>query len=262
MSEDPDVLGRWRAPRLDDFAVNLAKSGLVDPLVVSRALADLDPEPATDASIRLARRLLQAGALTSYQARKVLGGATQGFVLGGYRILRPIGEGGMGKVFLAVHETDGRRVAIKVLPPKKALGDEQALNRFRREMDLSRRVQHPNLARTLEVGSEGDIHFMVWSTSRARASTSSSSVGAAGLYASPTPHDTSSRCSTASAPRTPAGSSTATSSPRTSWSRPRAARSSSTSAWPAPRARPACSRSPTSSSARSTTPAPSSSATP
>ncbi len=158
MREDP---GRSRAPRLDDFAANLARSGLVDPQVVSRALADLDPEPAADASIRLARRLMQTGALTPYQARKVLAGATQGFDLGGYRILQPLGEGGMGKVFLAVHKADGRRVAMKVLPPKKALGDEHALNRFRREMDLSRRVQHPNLARTLEVGSEGDIHFMV-----------------------------------------------------------------------------------------------------
>lgn len=160
MRADPDDPGHARTPRLDVFVANLARSGLVDPQVVSRVLADLDPDPAADASTRLARRLLQAGALTTYQARKVLSGATQGFDLGGYRIHRPIGEGGMGKVFLAVHMTDGRRVAIKVLPPKKA-GEEQALNRFRREMDLSRRVHHPNLARTLEVGSEGDIHFMV-----------------------------------------------------------------------------------------------------
>ena len=184
---------------------NLARSGLVDPLVVSRALADLDPEPAADASVRLARQLMQTGALTPYQARKVLAGATQGFFLGGYRILRPLGEGGMGKVFLAVHETDGRRVAIKVLPPKKALAEEQALNRFRREMDLSRRVQHPNLARTLEVGSEGDIHFMVMEYVAGESLYQLVKGGAAARCASPTPRGTSSRCSTASAPRTPAG---------------------------------------------------------
>src|SRR5688572_8236804 len=119
MREGPDGPGRAPAPRLDEFVANLARSGLVDPPVVSRALADLAPEPASDASLRLAGHLLQAGTLTSYQARKVLAGVTQGFDLGGYRILQPLGEGGMGKVFLAVHKADGRRVAMKVLPPKK-----------------------------------------------------------------------------------------------------------------------------------------------
>src|SRR5205807_1709321 len=85
-----------------------------------------------------------------------------GFFLGGYRVLRQLGEGGMGKVYLAVKEGgDGQKVAIKVLPPKKALEEGQALKRFLREMELSQRVQHPNIARTLEVGLEGDVHFMV-----------------------------------------------------------------------------------------------------
>jgi serine/threonine-protein kinase len=52
-------------------------------------------------------------------------------------------------------------VAIKVLPPRKALEEVNVLRRFRREMDLSRRCRHPNLARTLSVGNEGDVHFMV-----------------------------------------------------------------------------------------------------
>ena len=56
---------------------------------------------------------------------------------GRYRILRPLGEGGMGKVFLAARDRDGQQVAIKVLPPKRALQEEEALLRFRREMDLS-----------------------------------------------------------------------------------------------------------------------------
>ena len=105
--------------------------------------------------------LVQQGSLTAYQARKLLSGATRGFFLAGYRILRPLGEGGMGKVFLGSRDRDGQHVAIKVLPPKRAVQEEQALLRFRREMDLSRRVQHPNLARTIEVGREGDIYFMI-----------------------------------------------------------------------------------------------------
>jgi serine/threonine-protein kinase len=148
-------------PRLDEFVSNVARTGLVPPNDLARARAVLPNGSASDAAARLAKQLVRQGLLTAYQARKVLAGATFGYFLGGYRILRPLGQGGMGKVFLAAHETDGQRVAIKVLPPKKAAEEGQALRRFRREMELSRRVQHPNLARTLGVGQEGDVHFMI-----------------------------------------------------------------------------------------------------
>jgi serine/threonine protein kinase len=147
--------------QLDDFAENVAMSGLVPTDGLTHARARLDREPAADAAVRLARLLVQQGLLTAYQARKLLAGATRGFFLGGYRILRPLGEGGMGKVFLAVNEQTFGKVAIKVLPPRKALEVAGSLIRFRREMELSQRCDHPNVARTLAVGAEGDVHFMV-----------------------------------------------------------------------------------------------------
>ena len=147
--------------RLDQFVANLAKSGLVAPFALERAQSQLPDGPSSDAAVRLARLLIQQGALTTYQARKVLAGATKGFFLGDYRILRSLGEGGMGKVYLAANQKDGLRVAIKVLPPSKAADGGQALLRFRREMELSRRMNHPNLARTLDVGRAGGVHFMV-----------------------------------------------------------------------------------------------------
>ncbi|HKI20847.1 MAG TPA: serine/threonine-protein kinase, partial [Isosphaeraceae bacterium] len=146
--------------RLDDFTANAVKSGLVPPEILTGFQARLELASAEDAPVRLARQLIQNGWLTSYQAKKLLAGATLGFFLGGYRLLRPLGEGGMGKVFLAV-DNDENRVAIKVLPPRKALEEENALRRFRREMDLSQRCSHPNLARTLSAGNEGDVYFMV-----------------------------------------------------------------------------------------------------
>ncbi len=83
--------------RLVDFTDNVAKSGLVPPGILSEAQSQLPAEPAADASIRLARRLIQDGWLTAYQAKKILGGATRGFFLGGYRLLRPLGAGGNGQ---------------------------------------------------------------------------------------------------------------------------------------------------------------------
>ena len=130
------------------------------PSSCRRCVPQIEPGPAADASLRLARKLVERGWLTSYQAKKLLSGATRGFFLGGYRLMRPIGEGGMGKVFLAINDRK-EQVAIKVLPPRKAAEEDNALQRFRREMELSRRCSHPNLARTKAVGSEGDVHFMV-----------------------------------------------------------------------------------------------------
>jgi serine/threonine protein kinase len=86
---------------------------------------------------------------------------TKGFFLGGHRILRRLGQGGMGKVYLALSEPDGFKVAIKVLPPRLAEEGGQPLKRFRREMDLSQRVKHPNLARTIDVGDADGVYFMI-----------------------------------------------------------------------------------------------------
>jgi serine/threonine protein kinase len=147
--------------RLDDFVSNLEKTGLVRPADLEAARAQIAHVPESVAPVRLARLLIEEGRLTPYQARKVLAGATRGFFLGDYKILRPLGEGGMGKVYLGLGIKSGMRVAIKVLPPRKALEEENALRRFRREMELSQRLHHPNIARTVEVGEAHGAHFMV-----------------------------------------------------------------------------------------------------
>jgi serine/threonine protein kinase len=146
---------------LEQFVANLAETGLVTGADIEGARALLAPDPAEDAPVRLARLLVEQGALTPYQARKVLSGRTRGFFLGGFRILKPLGEGGMGKVYLAARPGDGRRVAVKVLPRTRALEERNALSRFRREMELSQRINHPNIARTLGVGDEDGVHYMI-----------------------------------------------------------------------------------------------------
>lgn len=140
----------------DEFLECVARSGLV-----SRSELASHRSPGGRDAAAVARGLVQKGLLTQYQARKLLAGATRGFFLGGYRILRPLGEGGMGKVYLASHEKEGGRVAIKVLPPRRAKEESNSLARFKREMELSMRCDHPNVARTLTFGNDGDVHFMV-----------------------------------------------------------------------------------------------------
>ncbi len=147
--------------RLDEFTANVAKSGLVPPEVV-----DLHPIAARSPAGR--RRGGAAGAATD---RRGLAHGLPGPQAPCRE--RPAGsswaaidssahwaKGAWGK-FTWPSATIASNVAIKVLPPRKALEEENALRRFRREMDLSQRCSHPNLARTLSVGNDGDVHFMV-----------------------------------------------------------------------------------------------------
>jgi eukaryotic-like serine/threonine-protein kinase len=107
-----------------------------------------------------ATRLVQAGILTPFQARLILQGKHKGFRLGPYRILNQIGAGGMGQVFLAEHAALRRRVALKVLPPKRAL-DAENVDRFYREARAAAALDHPNIVHAYDVACERGTHFLV-----------------------------------------------------------------------------------------------------
>ncbi len=64
--------------------------------------------------------------------------------IGDYEILRPIGHGGMGSVYLARHTKLGREVALKVLASHR-LADPKMRDRFESEMRAVGRLSHPNI---------------------------------------------------------------------------------------------------------------------
>ena len=73
----------------------------------------------------------------------------------GYRIIRPIGAGGMGAVFEAEETTIGRRVAIKALLPE-LLSDERNIQRFEREAKSMSLVRHPSVIDVFAFGKLDD----------------------------------------------------------------------------------------------------------
>jgi serine/threonine-protein kinase len=85
-----------------------------------------------------------------------------GEVLAGkYRVLFPIGEGGMGQVFAAEHVQLGHKVALKVLRPS-ALESEEAVERFLREGRAAARLQSEHVARVSDVGKlDSGVPYMV-----------------------------------------------------------------------------------------------------
>jgi serine/threonine protein kinase/tetratricopeptide (TPR) repeat protein len=78
--------------------------------------------------------------------------------VGGYRILREIGRGGMGVVYEAVEEALGRRVALKVLPAH-ALLRPSLLERFDLEARAAARLHHPNIVPVLGVGDHDGLRY-------------------------------------------------------------------------------------------------------
>jgi serine/threonine protein kinase/tetratricopeptide (TPR) repeat protein len=78
--------------------------------------------------------------------------------LGDFRILRVLGQGGMGIVYEAEQISLGRRVALKVLPSAVMLGKQQ-LARFKNEARAAATLDHPNIVPVYSVGSEGGVHY-------------------------------------------------------------------------------------------------------
>lgn len=76
----------------------------------------------------------------------------------GYTLLRELGRGGMGAVYLARHERTGREVALKVMLPKTA-ASPAARKRFFREVELTRALRHPNVAALYDAGFASGVFY-------------------------------------------------------------------------------------------------------
>ncbi len=79
---------------------------------------------------------------------------------GHYEVIRQIGIGGMGEVYLAKDQKLDRHVAIKILNEKFSR-DESNLKRFVREAKAASALNHPNILVIHEIGENEDVHYIV-----------------------------------------------------------------------------------------------------
>src|SRR3954470_6298738 len=82
-----------------------------------------------------------------------------GRTLGDFQVLRKLGSGGMGQVYLARQLSLKREVALKLLNDNLA-ANETALKRFQAEAEAVARVNHPNIVQVYAVGEQDGLRFM------------------------------------------------------------------------------------------------------
>jgi eukaryotic-like serine/threonine-protein kinase len=118
--------------------------------------------PTTQATVRAAQNVASGPETVSVlldlmrpPAQKVLPN-----MLGPYHLIRSLGAGGMGRVFLAEHRAMRRPAALKVLSDEAA-ADPELLERFYREARALAVLDHPNIVRAYDVREAEGFHFLV-----------------------------------------------------------------------------------------------------
>ena len=74
---------------------------------------------------------------------------------GNYRVVRLLGKGGMGEVYLVEDSARGK-FAVKVLAPSACGGSRDLIDRFVREAEFAMRMSHPNLVEVYDAGIDPD----------------------------------------------------------------------------------------------------------
>lgn|GEM_PF-2067664 len=142
-----EQLGKYSSGWLDDADCKPIEEHLSGCSTCCTRLANLAANDADDPLVSQLR-----------QADSRLHTLPCGWRLGDFRLLRIIGQGGMGIVYEAIQESLGRRVALKVLPIAD-VHDAEALRRFRREARAAANLHHPNIVPIYEIGETCDCQF-------------------------------------------------------------------------------------------------------
>ena len=92
---------------------------------------------------------------TTLRLQNATGDLVGAIVADRYHVLRKLGEGGMGQVYLAEHVKMGRQSALKVMNPAM-VKDADAISRFNREAANASRINHPHVANVYDFGETAD----------------------------------------------------------------------------------------------------------
>ncbi|MHC5055234.1 MAG: protein kinase domain-containing protein [Planctomycetota bacterium] len=142
--EKTDVFGRLAVER-----ELITQEQLDETLAAQKAGAE-----AMGVTVPLAQLFVSKGFLTKDQAQELLNAVAvetgEARLVAGYEVISKLGQGGMGAVYRAKQTESGRLVALKILPP--SLANEGLVARFKREAEITAKLDHANIVRCVEFG--------------------------------------------------------------------------------------------------------------
>src|SRR4051794_30109777 len=149
-------------PKASRFWQVALQSGLIDAEGLTACFEAIVPEKrvADQLDRRLARQVVQQRRLTLWQVQQILAGRSSGFKINRYTLIDMIGQGGMGRVYLAKDTRLNRRVALKILSPER-MNNPRAIARFQREARVGAQLQHENLVRIYDEGEANGKCYLV-----------------------------------------------------------------------------------------------------
>ncbi|MCA9065489.1 MAG: protein kinase, partial [Planctomycetaceae bacterium] len=132
--------------------------GSADSLLVNIRGSSLDESGTSDDSQAVVREALQQ-IPNPWENRGSDSAIVPNEHLRDYELLEALGTGGMGTVYRAIHRRLQRTVALKLLPARR-LRDQNAIDRFEREMRAIGRLDHPAIVRATDAGEVDGTHFL------------------------------------------------------------------------------------------------------
>jgi len=145
---------------LDKYILKVTETGIISQRALTELMQGLEESQGPPTVAALSERLVQTGQLTSYQAHALSSDETHPLQIGDYLILEPIGSGGMGTVYKAIHQRMKRIVALKVIRADLNHMPDR-LKRFEREVQTAARLSHPNIVTAYDAGEEAGIHYLI-----------------------------------------------------------------------------------------------------
>lgn len=134
----------------------LVRLRLIDQSQLDETLVRLEPRRQQPADLMQA--LESKNYLTPYQISCLNKGELDKLVLGEYKLMYRNASGSFARVFRACSIKDGRMLGLKLLRQRWAK-DPKTVREFRREAELCKKLQHPNIVPIYEVGSQGENHY-------------------------------------------------------------------------------------------------------